>query len=175
MEKSEDQFMMKYVVEWLYQVEDCDFQKLLLLQDAGMVLAHLKAIVPTNEGELKYLITASLDSTRTLDVYQESTRRVDVKGNTIITLGEETEEKASYFSQYIHTIDNEIQNDFPKDQQQRDSIRLAAMKDIDKTIIRIDENNKFTKFERKIDSFMLNRDLKPVVKAYRYMVRRSLN
>lgn len=171
-EKSDDQFMKKYVIQWIEKADDCDFQKQTLLQHVGYIIGYLDIIVPKEQTNIHYSISSQEDSSYFMESNYITSKEIDQAYNTKIKITEDLDQGDSNLKNQVKLFYDIFKEQIPKEQQAIDSIRLNSIKEIDTTEISIDSNNVFLKLCRNIESFRLNIELKPIHSKYEYIIEK---
>ena len=162
---------IKYAERDMESTKDCATQTRFFLSDLGHITAQKNFPIPINV-TIKFSIVDNADTTGLMNVHYYCQKEI-AAGHTKITLGEDVEKADSVSSKFQTGLYSAFKDMLSPEEQQRDSIRIASMKDFDKATMIVDKNLQFRTYERYPYHSVLEKDLKSRSKSeYWHIIER---
>lgn len=167
----DDQYMMKYAIEDLEKIKDCDKQTLMLMQDLGHLTSYMNFPIPDQDSLIRFSIVNRSDTTGLLTVnfYCE---KFENRESLTINIGEDLTLSDGSSEKMHQSMYNALKDALTTEEQKRDSIRLMSRDDFELTSISIDKNRFFQKYKRYSSNSMFNIDLKMKKSEYWHVIER---
>jgi len=169
--QSDDQYMLKYVLEDVENIKDCSKQTLMMMQDLGHIASYINFPIPDQDSLIRFSIIDKSDTTGLLNIHFKCEKETD-NNTTIIKLSEDLTQSDAASSKIHSGLYNVFKDMLSPEEQKRDSIRLSSKEDYELTTMTVDSNMIFKDYRRHSYYSMLNIDLKMKKSEYFYIIER---
>ena len=144
--ESEDQSMLKYAIEDLERIKDCEKQTSMLLQDLGHLTSYLNFPIPREDSIINFSIIDKNDTMGLINIHFYCEKITDPNLITI-KLGKDLSRSKGTQDKLLLAMYNGIKDWLSPEEQRRDSIRLSSREEQEFTEIAINKNLYFQKYD----------------------------